>query len=58
MTNHREKEKPERLSPVEDAEQWFKFADSDFTTATLVVEQEDHPSARYAIFASKRQRSI
>jgi HEPN domain-containing protein len=43
MTNHREKEKPERLSPVEDAEQWFKFADSDFTTATLGVEQEDPP---------------
>lgn len=43
MTNQEENEKPEPLSPVEDAAQWFKFADNDFTTATLAVEEDEPP---------------
>jgi HEPN domain-containing protein len=43
MTDPTENEEPSRLTPVEDANEWFKFANNDFTTVMLAIKEEEPP---------------
>jgi len=45
MTNQEANERPDQPPPVEDADQWFRFADNDFSTATLAIEEDEPPTS-------------
>lgn len=49
MTNQEENEPSEPPAPVEDADHRFKFANDDFTTATLAIERSNRHVFRLAL---------